>query len=32
VAQPNVSVAMRDGVKLATDLYFPARDGAAVRG
>jgi putative CocE/NonD family hydrolase len=32
LAQTNVPVAMRDGVKLTTDLYFPARDGAAVPG
>jgi putative CocE/NonD family hydrolase len=32
VAQTNVPVAMRDGVKLTTDLYFPAQDGAAVAG
>ncbi|MGC2657971.1 MAG: CocE/NonD family hydrolase [Bryobacteraceae bacterium] len=28
----NEMVAMRDGVKLATDIYRPARDGAAVDG
>lgn len=28
----NVMVPMRDGVKLATDIYFPARDGARVEG
>lgn len=28
----DVPVAARDGVKLATDLYFPARGGAAVPG
>jgi putative CocE/NonD family hydrolase len=28
----NVKVAMRDGVSLATDLYFPARDGQALPG
>jgi putative CocE/NonD family hydrolase len=28
----NVMVAMRDGVRLATDVYRPARDGALVEG
>src|SRR6202000_184811 len=28
----NVMVPMRDGVKLATDLYLPARDGVPVAG
>jgi len=28
----NVMVPMRDGVKLATDMYYPARDGTPVRG
>ena len=28
VTRTNVMVPMRDGVKLATDLYLPARDGA----
>ena len=32
VAMKNVMVAMRDGVKLATDIYRPARNGAAVEG
>lgn len=32
VAQKNVMVPMRDGVKLATDIYLPARNGAAVEG
>jgi len=31
-ATPNVMVAMRDGVKLATDIYRPARNGAPVEG
>src|SRR5579863_4144308 len=30
--QSDVMVAMRDGVKLATDIYFPARDGKPVAG
>jgi putative CocE/NonD family hydrolase len=28
----NVMVPMRDGFKLATDIYFPARDGAVISG
>ena len=32
VVQRNVMVAMRDGVELATDLYFPARGGDALAG
>ena len=32
VAAKNVMVAMRDGVKLATDIYRPARNGIAVEG
>lgn len=28
----NVMIAMRDGVRLATDIYRPARNGAAVEG
>ena len=32
VVQRNVMVAMRDGVELATDLYFPARGGQALAG
>lgn len=28
----NVMVSMRDGTRLATDLYLPARDGAALPG
>lgn len=32
VVTKNVMVAMRDGVKLATDLYLPARAGVAVPG
>ncbi len=32
VVQRNVMVAMRDGVELATDLYFPARGGQALDG
>lgn len=30
--QTNVMVPMRDGVKLATDLYLPAKDGKALEG
>jgi hypothetical protein len=32
VVENNVMVAMRDGVRLATDLYFPARDGVRTDG
>lgn len=32
VVQKNVPVPMRDGVKLAVDLYMPARDGKVVEG
>jgi hypothetical protein len=32
VVMMNVMVAMRDGVKLATDIYRPARNGVAVEG
>ncbi len=32
VTLKNVMVPMRDGVKLATDIYLPARNGAAVEG
>ncbi len=32
VTQTNVMVPMRDGVRLATDLYLPARDGAVAEG
>ena len=32
VLESNVRVAMRDGVKLATDVYRPARGGKAVAG
>ena len=32
VVEKSVMVTMRDGVKLATDLYFPARDGKKVEG
>ena len=32
VVQTNVMVPMRDGVKLATDLYLPAEDGKPVEG
>ncbi len=32
VVERNVMVQMRDGVKLATDLYFPARDGVRLNG
>ena len=28
----NVMLPLRDGVRLATDLYFPARDGQRVAG
>jgi uncharacterized protein len=31
-ATKNVMVPMRDGVKLATDIYFPARGGAQAEG
>ncbi len=30
--QSDVMVAMRDGIRLATDIYFPARDGKPVAG
>jgi putative CocE/NonD family hydrolase len=32
IVQKSVMVPMRDGVKLATDIYFPARDGKPVEG
>ncbi|MBM3875447.1 MAG: CocE/NonD family hydrolase [Verrucomicrobia bacterium] len=32
IVRTNVMVALRDGVKLATDLYLPAKDGAPVDG
>ena len=32
VARKDVIVSMRDGVKLATDIYLPGRNGAAVEG
>ena len=32
VYQPNVMIPMRDGVTLATALYFPGRDGKPARG
>ena len=32
VVRANVMVAMRDGVRLATDLYLPARGGVAMDG
>lgn len=32
IAETNVMIATRDGVKLATDIYRPARDGKAVEG
>ncbi len=32
IVRANVMVAMRDGVKLATDLYLPARGGGAAEG
>ena len=28
----NVMVSMRDGVRLATDIYFPSRNGIPVSG
>jgi hypothetical protein len=31
IVQHNAMVAMRDGIKLATDIYQPARNGSAVR-
>ena len=30
--QPNVMMPLSDGTKLATDLYFPARDGKRIAG
>ena len=30
VVRPDVMVPMRDGVRLATDLYFPARNNTPV--
>jgi predicted acyl esterase len=32
VIAPEIRVSMRDGVRLATDLYLPARDGQALPG
>ncbi|MFL2542617.1 MAG: CocE/NonD family hydrolase [Candidatus Latescibacterota bacterium] len=32
VVEKDIMVAMRDGVRLATDVYFPAWDGAKVEG
>jgi putative CocE/NonD family hydrolase len=32
VVEKNVMVPMRDGVRLATDLYFPAREGVRLDG
>ncbi len=32
VVESGVMVAMRDGVKLATDIYFPAKDGKKLEG
>ncbi|HEV8385983.1 MAG TPA: CocE/NonD family hydrolase, partial [Candidatus Acidoferrales bacterium] len=32
VSEKNVMVPMRDGIKLATDLYFPARGGVRIEG
>ena len=32
VVEKDIMVTMRDGVRLATDVYFPARDGAKVEG
>jgi len=32
VSRENVMVPMRDGVKLATDIYLPARDGKPIEG
>jgi predicted acyl esterase len=31
-ATKNVMIAMRDGVRLATDIYRPARNGATAEG
>ena len=28
----NVMIGMRDGIKLSTDIYRPARNGAAIEG
>src|SRR5271156_6491361 len=32
LVQRNIMVAMRDGVRLATDIYFPARNGSVLLG
>lgn len=32
IAEPNTMLPLRDGVRLATDLYFPARAGQKVAG
>jgi len=32
VSRENVMVPMRDGVKLATDVYLPARNGKPIEG
>lgn len=32
IIEKDIMVEMRDGVRLATDLYFPARDGIKVEG
>jgi putative CocE/NonD family hydrolase len=32
VVEKNVMVPMRDGIRLATDLYFPARNGVRIDG
>ena len=32
VVQHNVMIPMRDGAKLATEIYFPAMDGQIVAG
>ena len=32
IKQSDVMVTARDGIRLATDLYFPARNGEPVQG
>ncbi|MBD06936.1 MAG: hypothetical protein CME24_21625, partial [Gemmatimonadetes bacterium] len=32
IAERNLMMPMRDGVRLATDLYFPASDGVRAEG
>ena len=32
LAERNVMVPLRDGVRVATDLYFPARGGESLQG